>query len=255
MRLNRLCRTQSKLAWLAVVALLIGASPVWSADDDKENLDDVRYELIKNGKELLRFDKKTGELARMEKNDDGSISWILIPVRKSNAVATKPKTENKGAPTIGPDEHAQGRPEAQKKKIAAPDLFGPNGEKLEEDFITDYDRRASLGAIASYEKSLSVCHTVQIGDRIAGTFLIKNKGDKKLKTLELTMLVPVVGREKPEEHRFLFVDKEGSTNPPPQPAPAGKEPEALLQKVDIPCPAGHAKGSADLKITYLKFAE
>lgn len=244
-------RIHSKLAWLAVVALLFVAIPSWSAEDG-ENLDDVRYELVKNGKELLRFDKKTGEMCRMEKNDDGTISWVAIPVRKGNAVATKPK-EPKPAPTIAPEESAQ-KNEDVKRKAPAPELFGPDDQRLE-DVITDYDRRASLSTISSYERNLSVCNAVQIGDRIAGMFLIKNKGDKKLKMLELTMLVPVVGRDKPEEHRFLFVDKPGATNAPPQPAPAGKEPEALLQKVDIPCPAGHAKGSADLKVTYVKFAE
>ncbi len=242
----------SKLAWLAVVALLFVAIPSWSAEEG-ENLDDVRYELVKNGKELLRFDKKTGEMCRMEKNDDGTISWVAIPVRKGNAVATKPK-EPKPAPTIAPEETAQLRQEEPKRKLAAPGIEDELGQNIAE-LVTDYDRRASLSAISSYERNLSVCNAVQIGDRIAGMFLIKNKGDKKLKMLELTMLVPVVGRDKPEEHRFLFVDKPGATNSPPQPAPPGKEPEALLQKVDIPCPAGHAKGSADLKVTFVKFAD
>ena len=252
MRLIGLYRDTSKLAWLLVVALLFVAVPSWSAEDDAT---DVRYELIKNGKELLRFDKTTGELSRMERNEDGTISWVLVPVRGTKLIAAKPK-ELKPAPTIAPDEAAtvQRTEETHKKGNPAPQLFTEDGQDLSE-VITDYDRRAAVSSIAGYEKNLSVCHTVQIGDRIAGTFLIKNKGEKKLKMLELTMMIPVVGAEKPEIHRFLFVDKPGSTNAPPQPAPAGKEPEALMQKVDIPCPAGHAKGSADLKVTFVKFAD
>ena len=102
MRLTGLYRDSSKLAWLVVFALLFVAAPSWSAEDDTT---DVRYELIKNGKELLRFDKTTGELARMERNEDGTISWVPIPVRKGNAVVTKAK-EPKPAPTIAPDEAA-----------------------------------------------------------------------------------------------------------------------------------------------------
>ena len=251
MRLNGLYQDSSKLAWLVVVALLFVAVPSSRAEEETP---DVRYELIKNGKELLRFDKSTGELSRMEKNEDGTISWVLIPVRPTKLIASKPK-ELKPAPRIAPDESATvQRAEETRKTIPAPQLFTEDGQDLSE-VITDYDRRSAISTIAGYEKNLSVCHTVQIGDRIAGTFLIKNKGDKKLKMLELTMMIPVVGAEKPEIHRFLFVDKPGSTNAPPQPAPAGKEPEALLQKVDIPCPAGHAKGSADLKVTFVKFAD
>lgn len=247
MLFNQAHRT-SKLGWLLVV-LVTSFLPCCISAEDPDN-GDVVFEFFKNGKEFLRMNKKTGKVERMITNEDGTISWGEMKVREGNgAVASKPKP----APTIQQDESAAPGPKVDiKKKLAPADLEDDQGRKLE-DLITDYDRRTAAAAIASYEKSLSVCHSVQIGDRIAGTILMRNKGDKKLKVLELTMYVPVVGREKPEEHRFLFVDKPGSSSLPPQPSAGGAEPEALTQKVDIPCPAGHARGSADLKITYLKF--
>ncbi|HYG75892.1 MAG TPA: hypothetical protein VEK08_12890 [Planctomycetota bacterium] len=245
----------TQYTWHLVVlfagAALAGGSV--AAEDDKA--DENRYELIKDGKNPLRFDKQTGELYRLERDENGNLLWVKVNARVSNAPATKARVPSPTAPEIQIEDSAHNQPEPKpKRKTSAPEIFDPEGNNLA-DLITDFDRRQSEPAILTYEKYLSVCNAVQIGDRISGTFLIKNKGDRKIKTLELTMFVPVIGREKPEEHRFLFTDKPGSSNPPPQPGLNGREPEALLQKVDIACPAGHTRGSADLKVTFIKFVE
>jgi len=223
-----------------------------SADDEKA--DENRWDIFKDGKDRLKFDKQSGDMYRLERDDSSALVWVKVTVRVTTVASTKPKS---AAPVIQPDENAQASTTEEKPKrpkSAAPEIFDTEGNNIT-DVITDFDRRQSAPAIVAYEKNLSVCNAVQIGDRISGTFLIKNKGDRKLKALELTMLVPVVGKDKPEEHRFLFADKPGTTNPPPQPGSGGREPEALLQKVDIACPAGHSRGSSDLKITFLKFAD
>ena len=75
--------------------------------------------------------------------------------------------------------------------------------------------------------------------------MVRNNGDKKLKALELTLSIPVSGKGKPEERRFLFVDKMKDFIAPPQP---GKDSPALLQRVDIPSPPGEIKGVPELRI-------
>ena len=59
---------------------------------------------------------------------------------------------------------------------------------------------------------------------------------------------------RPEEHRFLYLDRPGQAGPP-QPSEGGREGNAVLQKVDLPCPPGGLKCSPVLKVTCLKFAE
>jgi hypothetical protein len=204
-----------------------------------------RFEIIKGAGGTYRMDLNSGELEILKFDENGDPFWQKTRSRQGKVQK----------PQEGPVIESSTIDESSKKKKSteAPDLVGPDGKPLAP-VILEENRRDAAGDISAYDKSLSVCNAVQIGDRITGTFMIKNRGERKIKTLELTMFIPVVGQEKPQAYRFLFADHPDLTSPPKPSAP-GHDPEALLQRVDIPCPAGHARGNTDLKVTYIKFAD
>ncbi len=120
--------------------------------------------------------------------------------------------------------------------------------------ITDTDRKEAAATIASYEKKLSILHTLRFSSRIEGTILVRNTGDRRIKMLELTLSLPVSGQSKIEEQRLLFVDKTGSVAPP-KPANPTQGTSALM-KVDLPCPSGAVGAELpELQVSYLQFAE
>jgi hypothetical protein len=121
-----------------------------------------------------------------------------------------------------------------------------------EENVTDADRAAAKETIDAYESKLSILQTIKVGERLQGTLMVRNSGEKRIKVLELTLVVSVNGKEKPEEHRLVFV-KNGH-NAPPQPSRKGADGAALM-RVDFPCPADGVKGAPELKLTYLKFEE
>ena len=207
---------------------------------------------------LHRFDRKSGALEKLQPGAEGLI-WVSVDVRVTDkAPAKKVTAENQPkistpTPPYPPRTNSENA-QIGDKKSSAPRIFDDKDQDIT-DLVTDFDRRSSIPDIAAYEKKTSLSHTVQIGERITGNILVRNLGDRRLKALELTMLVPVIGRDKPEEHRFLFLDSKQGYISPPQPSATGKDAEALLQKVDLPCPAGGVKGSPELRITHIKFAE
>jgi hypothetical protein len=247
-----------RLAGLLLLPL-VAASCAWAAAEGEEEnnapQEDIRFDLFKADGEVYRFDRKTGEILKIVKTREGFMA-VPQPIKIVTRLAGKTKDGPLPA-KIGPHpaeaEMAQ-FDETQKKGPKAPiEIFNEQGEDITFQ-LTDPERDASKPAIMAYQNSLSLLHTLEFRERISGNVLVRNLGDKKLKALELTLQIPVVGREKPEEHRFLFVDKPGQAGPP-QPASAGREANHLLQKVDLPCPAGGVKGSPVLKVTYLKFAD
>jgi hypothetical protein len=110
-----------------------------------------------------------------------------------------------------------------------------------------------LPDIASYEKELARSLVLKSDERIVGIIMVTNKGTRKIEKLELTLAVPVIGKEKPDEHRFVFAER--GPVAPPQPGVNGMDGTTLMQKVDLPSPPGGVKGNPDLRVSYIKFRE
>jgi hypothetical protein len=238
---------------MAAVALLCLCTTAWAQNDGPRVSEDPRYDLFKCDGKVYRFDRQTGEFLEIVMTKEGPVG-VAMPMRvvtKAPIRAKDPGTQPTIDPTPSEMEPAilnDSRPKPVKG--AAPVLLDDQGNDVT-DQPTDIDRDGAKGIITAYQGQMSLSQVLDIGDRITGNVLVRNMGDKKLRALELTLMIPVVGREKPDEQRFLFLDKPGRTAPP-QP---GKESMALIQKVDLPCPAGGVKGSPYLKVSYLKFAE
>ncbi len=236
---------------LGLLALLFAAAP-WGVPVHAAGVsDEIRYDLFRDEDGRHRFDRLTGDVEKLEKTPDG-IMWVKIPVIVSKKAPTS-TVRNIQEPKQPSGDMAH-LDEDVKKKQAAPIVITDDNDNELPEVVTDADRKNALADIASYENMLATSITVKSDDRITGIITVKNKGERKLRMLEVTMQVPV-GRDKPEEHRFLFLDKAGSLARTPQPMIGGKDSLALLQKVDVPGPAGGVKGSPELKITYIKFAD
>jgi hypothetical protein len=240
-------------------AVLLILSSVICASAYAEGVDEPnRYDSFTISGVLHRFDRKTGALEKLIIGADGVPYWANVTVRYSENAPIKKATPEKvtaeNQPKVTVPKTNSENAQIGEKKSSAPRIFDDKDQDIT-DLVTEFDRRSSIPDISAYEKKTSLSHTVQIGERITGNILVRNLGDRRLKALELTMFVPVIGREKPEEHRFLFLDSKTGYVSPPQPSATGKEAESLLQKVDLPCPAGGVKGSPELRITHIKFAE
>lgn len=236
----------------AVAVTVLFCSSAHAAQGVEQN---KRYDSFMMDGALHRLDLITGNVQKLTKLANGALQWVPVEVQSSDAAAVPAAPVNDVATSV-------------QVKLPAPPLRVQNASntgrraptiEIEDDqgnvitdSITPDDRKAAIPLISSYENKVSLSHTVQIGDKITGNILIKNIGDRRIKMLELTMYVPIIGRDKPEEHHFVFLDKPGSTTPP-QPGAGGREPTALLQKVDIPCPSGGVKGSPELKISFIRF--
>lgn len=238
----------------AVTVAIVFSTSAYAAQGVEQN---KRYDSFMMDGALHRLDLITGNVQKLSKLPNGALQWVQVEVQSSDAVAvpaTAPNTQPSEQPTS-----AQVRIPAPPYQVQNASNTGRRAPTIEDedgnvisDAITTDDRKAAVPLIASYENKVSLSHTVQIGDKITGNILIKNIGDRRIKQLELTMFVPIIGRDKPEEHHFMFKDQPGSTTPP-QPGAGGREPTALLQKVDIPCPSGGVKGSPELKISFIRF--
>lgn len=236
--------------FIAVVLALFSVTPA-HAQGVEENM---RYDSFMMDGSLHRFDRRTGNLQKLLRHQNGAYQWIPVEVNVSGQAPAAPAPAPDlriPAPSQVQDNADLNRQPDPKRVRRAPTIEDEDGNVIS-DTINGDDRKAALPLIASYENKISLSHTVQIGDRITGNILIKNMGDRRIKALELTMMVPIIGRDKPEEHHFVFLDKPGNTTPP-QPGSNGREPSALLQKVDIPCPSGGVKGSPELKISFIRF--
>lgn len=260
MSLTVSCRLGGAVQTLCAAALVVAAGLPFAAqcaDGDEPKEEEIRFELFRLEGQTYRLDRKTGEFLKLIRGADGR----LIGVRERvQIVETEPKKVQRSGPKgeVPPEENgaAQIQPgidrETRKKKLGDIEVFGEDGKPIPFQ-VYDTDRKDSLPAIASYQDRISTIQALDIGERITGNILVKNLGEKKLKALELTLSIPVVGLEKPDEHRFLFADKPGFP-PPPQPG-TGKDILALLQKVDLPSPPGGVKGALVLRVSYIKFAE
>lgn len=234
----------------AVAVTVLFCAPAHAAQGGSVDQNN-RYDSFMMDGALHRFDRVIGTLQKLSKLPNGALQWVPVEVQVGDGAPAQQevripppqqKVDNAG-PAVPP-----GQPGRRAPTIEIEDDQG----NVITDSISPDDRKAAIPLISSYENKVSLSHTVQIGDKITGNILIKNIGDRRLKQLELTMYVPIIGRDKPEEHHFLFLDKPGSTTPP-QPGSGGRDPLALLQKVDIPCPSGGVKGSPELKISFIRF--
>jgi hypothetical protein len=142
-------------------------------------------------------------------------------------------------------------PEAPRRAPGAgPKFVDENGRDLCDD-INDADRTTCRTIIAGYQEKLSLINSFRVAnDRITGSIMLNNKGERQIKVLELTMFVRTVGKDGAVPHaRFLYSPR--STLKPPQP----NDPVCVMQKVDLPQPVGVISGSPELKVTYIKFED
>ena len=268
MKSNALYR--SSFVVLLALGVLSTSVGVCSAAAEDQNF---KYETFSMEGQRLRFNKETGEVEKLVMTATG-MAWVKQDVVQGGAQPTDPKdqkvaaaqkpttdikssTKQSSGTTATIVQTPTGYPPRQ---VVQQDPLDPAIHILDDtnqditDILTDEHRKGSAPTITNYENKLAIAQTFNIGEHITGTIMVRNAGDKRLRAMELTMVIPVKGKAKPEERRFLFVDKTGQT-PPPQPTANGKEGMPLLQKVDIPAPAGEVISSPELRITYLQFAE
>jgi hypothetical protein len=249
---------------LILLVLLVTAGSVRAAGAEEDKT--FKYELLNMEGSRYRFNKESGDLEKLVLGNNG-VSWVKQSVQgitsqaptqvKSSAstIVTEKRIPETIKTSSGTTATCIPSPNSGPRDPLEPEIrfYDDKNEDIT-DVITDDTRRASAPTITNYENKLSIAQSFNIADRITGTIMVRNSGDKRLRALELTMSVVVNGKSKPEERHFLFVDKLGST-PPPQPGGNGKEGMPLLQKVDIATPAGEIKGSPELRITFIQFAD
>jgi hypothetical protein len=216
--------------------------------------DEVRYDIFKYEDGRYRFDRMTGKLEKMIITPEG-VMYVEQPVvvskkSASGTVARKTAPDADLAPAVNHTDNTVSQI-GEVKKPARIQLYDENDKKLSED-VTDEDRKASLPDIARYEKDLAVMQNLKLSDRINGAIVVRNKGDRRIQKLEMTLVVPVQDKA-PAEYRFLYVDS-GAPDAPLQPV-AGNQSISWFQKVDLDSPAGNTKGNLDVKVTYIKFYE
>lgn len=244
----------SRFALLFVALALLAPTYGVRAADDTEQINEKRYYFEKIEGVLYRFDSVTGKMQKLQRNGV-NFTWVDVETAESN---TAPRQDNTASrkeerPPKPKDSTLPHLDEKKKREPGQIKLFNADDEEIT-DVVTDEDRKRGAGDVATYEPHMSISHTLKTDDKIEGTLLIRNLGQKRLRVLELTMVLQVIGRDKPEEHRFVFVDQPGRTGPP-QPGANGKDPLVLLQKVSIPCPAGGVKGQPELRMTYIRYTE
>lgn len=232
----------------AVAVTILFCTSTHAAQGVEQN---KRYDSFMMDGALHRLDLITGNVQKLTKLPNGALQWVPVEVQAADGAPAPAQPEAPAAAQAKLPVQPQRVENAANTGRRAPTIEDEDGNVIS-DSITSDDRKSCVPLIASYESKVSLSHTVQIGDKITGNILIKNIGDRRIKVLELTMFVPIIGRDKPEEHHFMFKDQPGSTTPP-QPGTGGREPTALLQKVDIPCPSGGVKGSPELKISFIRF--
>jgi hypothetical protein len=248
--------------WPAVLVLCLIASASLCRDAAAESTveETMRYEIFTAEGSRFRFDKKTGDLFKLEFHNAIPM-WVKQDVRYAEAGATAASTQQPAAKSSG-DTQPAAKSNVDSTCVAPTGHATPTGPVIQifddenndvTPLVSDGDRKNATAVIAGYENKLSILQTVKVGDKIEGTIMVRNSGEKRLRLLELTLSLNVNGKEKPEEHRLLFVEKKGNVSPP-QPSTKGADGAALM-RVNIPCPAGGVKGSPELKLTYLQFAD
>jgi hypothetical protein len=249
---------------LPVVALLAGAACDVSAAQGNDR--DVIYEMLLLDGVMHRIDKRNGRIQKLGKHPNGAYQWIDADMVDDKA--PQPAQHQIAGPVV-PLPPQPNIPDDVRKKLpqegnvaaigigrrgGAPviDDDEPSAAKPATQDITPELRKENLAVIASYENKVMPSSAIQTGERMKGTIFMRNSGDRRIKVLELTMFVAIKGVEKPEEHHIVFCNKPGHMAPP-QPGVNGRDPAALLYKVDMPAPGGEVKGPPEVKITYLEF--
>ncbi len=115
--------------------------------------------------------------------------------------------------------------------------------------ITDELRKSAAAAIAAYGKEIVISHTLEIGQRIEGTVLLRNNGDKHVVKLELTLVIPIKDQEEPFEQRLVFSEKDWNFPI----LTTEKDVPVVLRRIDMPSPTLNAE--PEFRITYLQFAQ
>jgi hypothetical protein len=226
---------------------------------------------------LHRFDNVSGDIEMLVKPASGPAMWVRCEVAQAkpaqkvaqqqhvefpaapNYVAPAPMPQPINTSSRNPGAIIDGQTETMATPLpdlprrapgAGPKFEDDTGRDISDD-VNDADRTLSRMAIAGYDRKLSLINTIRVAnDRITGSIMLENKGERHIKVLELTMFVRTVGKDGVLPHaRFLYSPK---TNlKPPQPG----DPISVMQKVDLPQPTGVISGSPEIKVTYIKFED
>jgi len=214
---------------------------------------EIRYDYVKHEQGSFRFDRITGRLEKVTITPDG-VMYSEVPVlvsKKSPAGQRKPVLDVETVAQAPQEIETTVSTIVSGRRPGGIPLEDEQGKPLTED-INDEDRKGAIADIARYERDLAVMQTLKSADRITGAIVVRNKGERMIQKLEVTLYVGVVGKDRPEEYRFLYVDS-GAPDAPLQPLGKTGDSRSWLQPVDVASPAGNTKGNIDVKLTYIKF--
>ncbi|MFH0939000.1 MAG: hypothetical protein V1899_06945 [Planctomycetota bacterium] len=246
---NQKSTIKNSLILSALVILgVCSFSRAGEAGDDQKSGKNIYFYWERDGVPF-RFDMRTNKAEKLVFTANGFVA-IEVPINVSDQPPTSQKIakSNENKKEIG----LAVMDNTNKKSPNRIRIENAAGQDITDE-ITDTDRKTALPDIAGYEKELATSLVLKSDDRINGIIMVTNKGARKIEKLELTLAVPINGKEKPEEHRFLFAEK-GPVAPPP-PSANGADGATLMQKVDLPSPPGGVKGNPNLKISYIKFCD
>lgn len=207
-----------------------------AADGDDGNKDTYRYDVILIEGKPFRFDKKTGD---------------MVPLHPTGAPKVKESESKQTGASV-----AEASP--PKPRNGRPILVGVDNAVGAEEFvpleITDTHRDQASSDLAAYREQIGITSILDIsGDRLKGTILTTNKGDKRLLALELCISMKD-GSGNPVTHHVLMGPHKGSELPPQPPRKEGADGSKSWLKIDLPAPVG-LRGKIDVKASYLKFDE
>jgi len=249
------CKYLSKLLAPLLAGVVLLSPIAWAESGNDDLKGKTYYEFWEQDGVMYRLDKRTGRVEKLKVTPRG-VEAIEVPfttASKQGPYAPEVKQNSEEPKATG--EMAQ-LGEVSKKADSGPiALWDEKGNDIT-DQITDAERQAAQADIAAYDKDLSKTLWINSGERLSGTIMVRNNGGRHIQALELTLAVPVNDKEKPIEYSFFYSDKAGLINPP-QPGGKAGEGEPLLQKLDLPLPAGGVKEKVnpELKITYIKFRD
>ncbi|MCX7806694.1 MAG: hypothetical protein N3A38_16135 [Planctomycetota bacterium] len=268
MRKNVLARAAANAVILAAGLSMPGPA---GAGEDPPAEDKYRYHsFIQDGK-LHIFDRKTGRLVRYEGEKDGVATfkaWYMsddgrprqglrpeahrveaggsLPEPKGDSAAGEKSAREKG-----PGEKSAGADAKKGETPARPEEAAVEGKPARiAEAVTDEMRRASLVELAEYASKLGINSMVRTdGDRIAITVLARNKGDRVIEAMEITVAIPTVDGSGPVRHRIFLAEGMGTERKPPRPG----ELATIYER--IPAPGGGIPGRCEHEVTYIRFGK
>lgn len=251
-------------AGLLALCVLAVAGPPARAEDQPAGDDKYRYQSYVQDGKLYMFDRKTGRLSRFEGEKDGIAqfkTWYLSPdgrgrpetheVKAGHALPENPADKGPAAePNPKPPANPPPIPNPPRPPIEEPKVPGPAVKPEEvapKGAITDAMRKAAMMEIADYAAQLSINSMVRTEDNdLAVTVAVRNRGQRTIECIEITVTVPTVGKDGALNLRALLSEDPGYKKPPP---PG----EMTTVRARIKAPPGGIPGRCEHQVTYIKF--